>query len=175
MATGMYSTTSGMMGFINMKDKYPTVMSVLSDNGYRTGILGKVSHSSPDLDYTWDYAYDANDLAAGRSPELYHQRTKTFIEQSKEKGQPFYLMVNSHDPHRVFYDPEARRLGAEETPSRLYSPDEVTLPSYLPDYPEVRLDVSHYYNSVRRLDDTFGRVMDALEETGQAENTLVMG
>ncbi|MET4693410.1 sulfatase [Endozoicomonas lisbonensis] len=174
MATGMYSSSSGMMGFMNMKEKNPTVMSVLADNGYRTGVLGKVTHSTPDLDFSWDYSYDADDLGSGRSPELYYQRTKTFIKESKKAGQPFYLMVNSHDPHRVFHDPEDERLDGEEIPSQLYQPDQVTVPSYLPDYPEVRLDLSHYYNSVRRLDDTFGRVMEALEETGQTENTLVM-
>ncbi|GAA4887691.1 sulfatase [Ferrimonas pelagia] len=174
MATGMYNTTSGMMGFIHMKEKNPTIMSTLGELGYRTGILGKVAHSSPDLDYQWDYVYDADDLAAGRSPTLYAQRTLTFIEQAKENDQPFYLMVNSHDPHRVFYDPEANRLGEEETPSQLYTPEQVTVPDYLPDYPEVRLDLSHYYNSVRRLDDTFGRVIEALEASGQRDNTLVM-
>ncbi|KEI71505.1 sulfatase family protein [Endozoicomonas elysicola] len=175
MLTGKYSTTSGMMGFIHMKDQVPTVMTTLAEHGYRTGILGKVGHSSPDLAYQWDYSFDANDLGAGRSPQLYHQRTKDYIEQSKKAGKPFFLMVNSHDPHRAFYDPAGKRQGGDEkTPSRLYTPDEVTVPSYLPDYPEIRLDLSHYYNSVRRLDDTFGQVIDALEETGAADNTLVI-
>ncbi|WP_081622153.1 sulfatase-like hydrolase/transferase [Endozoicomonas elysicola] len=175
MLTGKYSTTSGMMGFIHMKDKVPTVMTELAANGYRTGILGKVGHSTPDLDYTWDYAYDAEDLGSGRSPQLYHQRTLDYIEESKAAGKPFFLMVNSHDPHRAFYDPaEDNNPDDGRQPSRIYSPDEVIVPSYLPDYPEVRLDLSHYYNSVRRLDDTFGQVMDALEKSGEADNTLVM-
>ncbi len=42
------------------------------------------------------------------------------------------------------------------------------------DLPEVREEISHYYNSVRRLDDTFGRVIEALDASGLAGDTLVL-
>ena len=94
-------------------------------------------------------------------------------------GRPFFLMANSHDPHRPFYgndkaewydelDPPAR------PPSRTFEPDEVVIPGFLPDLPEVRLEIAEYYNSVRRCDDTVGRLLDVLDEAGVAENTLVM-
>jgi len=82
-------------------------------------------------------------------------------------------MVNSHDPHRPFHNPKTAQK-SWSTPSKLYSPDEVIVPTYLPDLPEVREELSHYYNSVRRLDDTVGRVLEALEKSGFADNTLVM-
>ena len=36
------------------------------------------------------------------------------------------------------------------------------------------LEIAEYYNSVRRCDDTVGRLLDVLDEAGVAENTLVM-
>jgi N-sulfoglucosamine sulfohydrolase len=72
-------------------------------------------------------------------------------------------MVNSHDPHRPYYIPgqiDKKNRGAE-IPSRIYKPEEVVVPGFLPDIPGVRREVSYYFNSVRRMDDTFGKVMQA--------------
>jgi len=43
-----------------------------------------------------------------------------------------------------------------------------------PDLPGVRAELAQYLNSTRRLDDTFGKVMQALQESGFADNTLVI-
>jgi N-sulfoglucosamine sulfohydrolase len=44
----------------------------------------------------------------------------------------------------------------------------------LPDLPGVRTELASYYNSVRRLDDTFGKVMQALRIAGLEQNTVVI-
>ncbi len=59
-------------------------------------------------------------------------------------------------------------------PSRVYKAAEVTVPGFLPDLPGVRQELAQYLNSTRRLDDTFGRVMQALDESGMADDTLVI-
>jgi len=59
-------------------------------------------------------------------------------------------------------------------PSRVYRPEDVNVPGFLPDLPGVRAELAMYLNSTRRLDDTFGRVMQALQESGQADRTLVL-
>ncbi len=81
-------------------------------------------------------------------------------------------MVNSHDPHRPFYT--QKKMAGEEVPSRIFSADEITVPTYLADLPDVREEIAMYFSSIRRLDDTFGRVLTALKETGMADNTLVL-
>ncbi|WP_332914133.1 sulfatase/phosphatase domain-containing protein [Algoriphagus boritolerans] len=58
--------------------------------------------------------------------------------------------------------------------TRKILPDEVTVPDFLPDLPEVRLEIAEYYTSVYRLDQTVGAIMDALKNSGQEANTLVM-
>ena len=65
-------------------------MQTLSDHGYRTGILDKIDHSTPNMNYQWDYEKSAYDLTMGRSPEtVFYRYTTEFIEDSKESGQPF--------------------------------------------------------------------------------------
>ncbi|MBS2210274.1 sulfatase [Carboxylicivirga mesophila] len=174
MATGLYGVSSGMMGFMHMKKKVPTTMHTFQDNGYLAGILGKVNHSTPDMQFKWDYVHDYAELGAGRSPSKYAAFSTEFFERCKAEGKPFYFMVNSHDPHRPFYDPEKPMKKGEERPSKLYSPDEVEVPGYLPDIPQVRYELACYYNSIRRLDDTFNAVIDALKEAGLYDNTMIV-
>ena len=57
---------------------------------------------------------------------------------------------------------------------KLYKPEEVDVPGFLPDLPGVRAELATYLYSTRRLDDTFGKVMQALQESGEADNTLVL-
>jgi len=192
-ATGLYGNNSGVNGFKKMKEgtTIPLIMEILRTHNYATGILGKLSHSTPKADFKWDYQIDAHDLGFGRSPSLYYEKTKTFLADCQQKDKPFYLMINSHDPHRPFFNPNesaeslAKRsdrtkeraeemLKKQGAPSRIYSPGEITVPGFLPDLPKVREELSYYFNSVKRLDDAFGKVMQALEESGYADNTLVI-
>jgi len=174
--TGLYGHNSGVMGFNQMKEgsDVPLIMEILRENNYRIGILGKVLHSTPKPDFRWDYEFDQHELGNGRSPSLYYQRAEVFFKECRERNQPFYFMVNSHDPHRPFFNPEEPLTGGIEVPSRIYSPEEIEVPGFVPDLPQVRLEMSYYYNSVKRLDDTFGKVMQALEESGYKDNTLVI-
>jgi len=176
MATGRYGHNSGLFGFNKLTKPIPTVFGTFQKAGYLTGILGKVSHSTPDANFKWDFVHDFLELGAGRSPTKYHDFAQEFFARSKAENKPFYFMVNSHDPHRPFYDPSGRGRGksGEEVPSRLFKPDEIVIPSYIPDLPKAREEYAHYYNSVRRLDDTVGRVLQALENSGLASRTLVV-
>ena len=156
-----------------MSKQIPTVFGTFKQAGYLTGVLGKVSHSTPDTSFEWDFVHDYAELGNGRSPSKYYEYCKEFFERSKQEQKPFYFMVNSHDPHRPFHNPE-KPMAKTEEPSRLFSPEEIYVPSYLADLPAVRKEISHYYNSVRRFDDTLGKVIQALDESGMADNTLVV-
>lgn len=172
-ATGRYGFNSGCYGFNKLPKKIPTVFGTFQQNGFLTGVLGKVSHSTCDIHFKWDFAHDYAELGKGRSPTKYHDYCLEFFNRCKSEKKPFYLMVNSHDPHRPFHNPDKPMAGAE-TPSKLFKPEEMIIPSYLTDLPATRLEYAHYYNSIRRLDDTVGRVLEALESSGFADNTLVV-
>src|SRR6185369_8300473 len=102
----------------------------------------------------------------------------------------------SQDPHRPFAGSDAekaRNVGEEDGAaprqrprrprgeqgtfpgvSRTYKPDEITVPGFLPDLPEVRKELAQYYTSAHRCDETVGAILRALDEAGLKDNTLVM-
>ena len=172
--TGRYGFNSHHHGFFHAPDSIPTLMESFQKAGYKIGILGKVYHSSVKNSTVWDYVYDYQDLGSGRSPSKYYEKTKAFVQRCRKENKPFYFMVNSHDPHRPFQEPDGKLLPGAEMPSRLYSPAESYVPGFLPDIPGVRKEISYYYNSVRRLDDTFGKVMQAIKDAGAENNTVII-
>lgn len=174
LGTGKYNFNNGQYGFFQAPDTMLTIIDVFQKNGYKAGILGKLPHSSIKLTTKWDYAYDEKDLGAGRSPKKYYELTKQFIENCKTSHTPFYFMINSHDPHRPFQKPDGELLPGAEWPSKLFTPAQSFVPGFLPKLPEVKEELSWYYNSVRRLDDTFGEVMRAVRESGLMNNTIFM-
>jgi N-sulfoglucosamine sulfohydrolase len=176
LATGQYGHNSGVNGFVKMSDSTstPLLMELLRANGYYLGVLGKVGHSTPKKDFKWDYEKDQHELGNGRSPQLYYEKIKEFLTLSKNNDKPFYLMVNSHDPHRPYHIPDEPLKNGAEKPSRIYSPEEIQVPGFVPDLPLVRKEMSYYFNSVKRLDDTFGKIIQAVQEAGVAENTLIL-
>lgn len=174
--SGRYPHRSGGEGFHNLrKPGLPILPGVLSEHGYLVGLFGKESHSTPYRGFRWDTPKVP--LGAGRNPRLYGQHAAAFFQQAKEAGKPFFLMANSHDPHRPFYGNDGYSYGTPDgpqVPSKVFTPEEVVVPGFLPDVPEVRLEISEYYSSVRRCDDTVGAVLEALERSGMADETIVM-
>jgi len=176
LVTGLYGHNSGIMGFMKMPPDRttPLIMEIMRQHGYQLGILSKVNHSTPKETFKWDFVYTQDQLGYGRNPDLYYKKAKDFFALAKDAGKPFYFMVNSDDPHRPFFVPGQQLKGGMAKPSRIYAPEEIEVPGFLPDLPDVRRELSYYYNSAKRLDDTFGKVMQALEESGYKENTLVI-
>jgi N-sulfoglucosamine sulfohydrolase len=193
--TGRYPHNSGALGFTKIKPGVPTLPETLLKNGFMTGILGKTEHVVPSRQKAFGYRRDRSEMANGRSQELYGKFAAEFLGQVKKADTPFFLMVNAHDPHRPFDNrkPADQRNLAEESaelpsgnknkkgrradypaPSRIYQPDEIVIPGFLPDLPPIREEIAQYYSSVSRADDVVGRVLAELEKAGFAENTLVM-
>ncbi len=154
----------------------PTIPDTLKKHSYKVGILGKVKHSTPYKDTPWDHAEEI-----GRNTEQFYDKAGAFIDSAEKDGKPFYLIVNSHDPHRPYYSHSREgktikgRNGNPPSshPSRVFHPDEVFVPVFLPDTPPVRDELADYYCSVRRCDDVVGRLIDLLDEKGIADNTIV--
>ncbi len=178
LATGKYPHNSGIVGFFHTEDTIPTIVRTLKQNGYLCGLFGKINHSSPKNDTPWDVKIDKVDLGMGRNQDLFYENTVKFIKNAKKENKPFYLMANSHDPHRPFSGSEEElRFYPDlvlKAPSRSYLPNEVEVPGFVPDIPKVRLEVSEYFSSVKRLDDTVGRILQALDEQGVSDNTIVI-
>jgi N-sulfoglucosamine sulfohydrolase len=85
--------------------------------------------------------------------------------RDRPRDRPFFLWLAALDPHRDY------EAGAIDVPHR---PEDVTVPPYLPDTPEVRADLALYYDEIARLDRFVGAVMDELKAQGVDDETLVL-
>ncbi len=179
MWSGRYPHNNRVEGFYQIKDPdYPVLADLMKANGYFTGIRGKVSHSTPYSPYGWDLVLDAIDgeKLHAKDVDSYYRSAQKGIAGSREAGKPFCLVINVSDPHKPFYGManQDRLVEDPHKPSRVFTPEEVPIPGFLFDDPDVRRELAHYYCSVRRADDCVGGVLKALEESGQKENTLFM-
>ena len=52
--------------------------------------------------------------------------------------------------------------------------EDVSVPPFLPDVPQVRSDILDYYSEVQRFDSDVGRLLEVIETKGLASNTLVV-
>src|SRR6185295_10262732 len=108
-------------------------------------------------------------------PASYKTTTAKGIAAAKAAGKPFCLLINIADPHKPFYsEGRGKKAPDPNVPSRVFKPKEVPVAGYLFDDPVVRTELSHYYSSVRRTDDSVGKILEALNESGQASRTIVI-
>ncbi len=84
---------------------------------------------------------------------------------SRPEGKPFFLWLAAVDPHRGY---------ADSIIAQAHEPEDVRIPPYMPDNAQVREDFTRYYDEISRMDDYIGQVMEALEDQGLAENTVIL-
>jgi arylsulfatase A-like enzyme len=87
-----------------------------------------------------------------------------FIQQ--RAGRPFCFWFGSSDPHRPYEPDSGVRAGLK--------PEDVRVPAFLPDTPEVRRDLLDYYVEVQRFDRDLGRIVDTLERSGELDHTIII-
>jgi arylsulfatase A-like enzyme len=88
---------------------------------------------------------------------------------AKKPGQPFCYWFGCTTTHRSY------QKGAGQAHWGI-NPDALKgrMPKFLPDVPEVRADVADYLGEVQAWDAAVGEMLKALEESGEASNTIVV-
>jgi len=181
--TGRYPHRSGALGFDRINGDVPTLLETLHDAGYHTGIMAKVPHVVPSRGDAWDTVVPASELGVGRDPDKYYDKSKKFFAEVSASNKPFFLMANSQDPHRPFANSQqekGRLKGKKKDPnfhthvSRTFDPQEIPVPGFMPDLPEIRQELAEYFTSVHRADEIVGSLLKALEESGLASQTIVV-
>ncbi|MCB1209407.1 MAG: sulfatase, partial [Verrucomicrobiales bacterium] len=182
MWSGRYPHNNHIDGFRPIPKEakdYPVLGDIMKAAGWFTGIRHKVSHSTPYSPFPWDIDLDTDDQ--GQKPHTkdapsYGASMTQGINAAKAAGKPFCLMLNIADPHKPFF--AEGRGGAvvddPHTPTRVFKPEEVPVPGFLPDDPVIRQELSLYYSSVRRADDAVGAILQALKASGEDENTVIV-
>ncbi len=179
--TGLWPHANGAEGFQPIAPGIPVLTDLLKTADYLCGILGKVTHLAPVERFGWDHLVDRPELGSGRDPRRYRAEAEYFLARARQEDRPWFLMANAHDPHRPFHGgaDEEEMIGAETlsnipAPSRVYTPEEITVPGFLPDLPMVRTEIAQYCSSARRCDDVVGAVLEVLEAAGERDRTLVI-
>ena len=181
--TGLHNHRTGQFGHVHdfhHFQSYSNLKSLpvlLSENGYRTASVGKY-HVAPRAVYAFEHFLPGN----ARSTVALADSTEAFITANPE--QPFFLYYATSDPHRgggfaeeLPYGPDRfgnRPDGYPGIEAVRYDPDAVVVPPYLPDTPTARAELAQYYESVSRLDQGVGRLVEILKDAGVYDQTLIV-
>ena len=179
--TGRVPHRNGALGFQPITPGTPTLTSVLKAAGYFTGVIDKHPHMKPDEEFNWDVKLSGS----GKNPPLFREHFEQLVTAAADAKKPFFINANITDPHRPFYASQQleeqnakknKKAELRESEGRIepFTPEEVTVPSFLEDLPDVRREVAQYYSSVRRFDASFGGVMAALKAAGRDADTVVI-
>lgn len=96
--TGLYPQNNGSFSFTPI-NRVPNISSILKRIGYRTVLIGKVSHYKPFDVYNWDQIYDIKNISE--------------IEKCLQAENIFdnsLLSINLHYPHRPFVNSSEREV-----------------------------------------------------------------
>ena len=157
--TGQWPHQSGMYGLAgkrgwNLRDADEHIVCWLREQaGYHTAKAG-VTHVGP-----VDYDQSIETWGAGGGVE--------FLVQ--DPPEPFFLSVGIADPHRMGRGFSPPPDYASQTDARFVKP-----PDPIPDNATTRQDMAEFIDATRNMDQQMGRVLEALDRTGLAENTLVV-
>jgi N-sulfoglucosamine sulfohydrolase len=102
-----------------------------------------------------------------QTQNLWNELGKEAHYKNRPAGKPFFAIFNSTITHESSIHttvPDARLR---------HRPESVVLPPYHPDTPEMRHDWAQYYDKVEDMDTWVGGILKELEESGQAENTII--
>jgi N-sulfoglucosamine sulfohydrolase len=155
----------------------PALPDLLRTSGYYAGICRRTFHldgpgaMGPVTRYVFERHPELRtfaqrvDFLDRNSPRA---QTVPIVSQFLDEvpaGKPFFLWISFNDPHH----PWDRNAIPEP-----HDPQQIAVPPYLPDLPEVRSDLARYYDEIARMDEEFQWVMDVLAKRGLTTNTLVM-
>lgn len=150
-----------------------TFVEQLKTSGYWTAQAGKW-HLGDSIKDRFDVVHDVGTKGFQLSPT--GDKTEELGEGSgceewvstlknRPKNKPFFLWLAAVDPHRPYTE------NIIQNPHVL---EDVIVPPYLPDTPEVRNDLVHYYNEITRLDNYVGDVLLELNRQEVSDNTLIL-
>lgn len=167
--TGLHNHANGQYGLAHAAHNFharPNVESVFQlvrKIGGRTALIGK-KHVLPESTFAVDFEPKVNARDVSRLAELAGEFLKSVGDEA------FLLVVGFADPHRDFGN-KGKYPGVERI---TYDPSKVLVPAFLPDQPEVREELAQYYQSISRMDQGVGKVLQQLDASGRDDDTLVL-
>ena len=173
--SGLVPHRNGPGGFDPMYEGTPSLCSILTKAGWYSAASHKLEHMQPRSSFPWDDMLGGND----RNVLAHAAEFKRAAAAAQAKGAPFFINCNVNDPHRPFYGSPGglKKDNNNEGPFKIpheLGPDDVDVPPFLDDLPDVRRELSQYWNSVQRMDIAIGQILKVLDESGEVDNTIVI-
>lgn len=171
--TGLHNHANGQYGHQHAYHNFHTHATLkslpllLSQAGYRTCLIGKL-HVQPEEVYRFDQTIAG---VNSHSPVEMAEHCRELFRAADSR--PYFLYFCPTDPHRAGRGFANERSYPGVTPVK-YDPAQLSVPHFLPDYPQTRQELAGYYQAVSRLDQGVGRLIEVLKETGRWEDTLVL-
>lgn len=198
--TGLYGHHTGVTTNNCYPDlsRHPHIGRTFSDAGYRCGYIGKwhlgeevrldAGHAMRlGFDDEWfvplkgrhnnpnrEHAINSRETEVGEGLDRTEAETNRAIDfiNRQDGDKPWCLFVSWYPPHPPLEAPSRyvgpyldRDLRKHPTTWKLVHEEEIAL---------LNGNYAHYYGLIAQLDAEIGRLMDALTESGQAENTIVV-
>jgi N-sulfoglucosamine sulfohydrolase len=173
LVTGCYPHTNGLMGLVHRgwaldASRCPPLPALLRAHGYETHLFG-FQHEHYDAAAL---GYQERHVASNHHADHVVDELSTWL-LARARGrskEPFFVGAGTSETHRLGMSPSGFK-------HELYKPadrDKVRVPPWMPDLPEIREDLADFYGCVGFLDSQFGRLLEVLDRTGLAADTVVL-
>ncbi len=148
-------------GVGGVHEDLPTLIERFKEKDIYCALSNKL-HVQPARKFPYDGIFDPGDL-------------KGVIEAAGDK--PWFFWSNPGDTHAPFWSSVRSKLknpkDGNSAPNDV-DPDKIGMLPWLPDTPAARIDLSQYYSNVRNMDEFVGRILADLEDSGLADQTMVV-
>ncbi len=180
--TGRHPHQNGMLGLAHadweLHDDEQLLPELLAEAGYETHLFGlqHVTEYPDRLGY--DRIHTEQPLTAETSPSIHETaRARTVADEfatmatAGDHDDPFFASVGFFELHRVG---ENGHFGFDGDRYETPDPETVDPLEFLPDQPGIRSDIAAMQGMLSAIDDGIGTVLDALDDAGLADDTLVV-
>ncbi len=152
--TGAYAASNGheqMRSNYRKSASVRTYAEYMREAGYYCTNNSKTDYNTPDID----------------PARIWDESSARAHYQNRPAGKPFFAVFNLMTSH------ESSIHHSTPTEQLRHDPAKVTLPAYHPDTEEMRHDWAQYYDVMEDMDAQVGKLLQELEESGEAENTII--
>lgn len=163
--TGRFAHANGVVGLVHSgfaNDFHPDekhLAQILREAGYDTRLFGIQHESRSSERCGYEHIHPCG--GCGKLADEFVD----FIGNRTTSERPLFAQIGFIEPHRPF----PRDDGVQRLPQ-----EELSVPPYLPDIPEVREDLSDIEASISSMDKACGRIVESIRTSHIAENTLVL-
>lgn len=176
---------------LGLDPAFPTWVAALRDVGYHTGLVGKWHQGTRDqflpVHFGYDHFYGFREGGAavinptlehdgiiaeekGLTSDLVTEKALDFLQDAAGKDAPFLLSLHFREPHSPWTPvAEADEVHLKGRQLTLPNPDVPNL-----DREKMEKSMREYLASTAGVDRNLRRVLDRLDETGMARNTIVI-